>query len=168
LALAGVEADLIVTSGGVSAGEEDHVRAAIARVGELAFWRVAIKPGRPVALGRIGHAALIGLPGNPVAALVTFSTLGRALIAALSGATPVPLPRFAVPSGFAWKKKLGRREYLRVQIGADGVAHKYPKEGAGIITSLTESDALMELPEEMATLAPGAAAPCIPMGALYG
>lgn len=167
-ALRGAAADLILTSGGVSTGEEDHVRDAIMAEGTLAFWRVAIKPGRPVALGAIGGAPLLGLPGNPVAALLTFSLLGRPLLARLAGAAPAPLPRFAVPSGFAYRKKAGRREYVRVQLGPDGTARRYPKEGAGIITSLTESDALMELPEAMTELAPGEAAPCIPMGALHG
>ncbi len=167
-ALRAVRADLILTSGGVSTGEEDHVRDAIMAEGRLAFWRVAIKPGRPVALGEIGGVKLLGLPGNPVAALVTFSLLGRPLLDSLAGAAHVKLPRFAVASGFAYRKKPGRREYVRVRIGADGTASRYPKEGAGIITSLTESDALMELPEAMTQLAPGQPAPCIPMGALHG
>ena len=160
--------DLILTSGGVSTGEEDHVRAAIERAGTLAFWRVAIKPGRPVALGAIGATPLLGLPGNPVAALVTLTALGRPLLDRLGGALHVPPPRFAVRSGFAYRKKSGRREYVRVQFAADGTARRYPKEGAGILTSLTESDALMELPEEMTVLAPGDLAPCIPLGLLHG
>jgi molybdopterin molybdotransferase len=168
LARAALGADLLLTSGGVSTGEEDHVRAAIEDAGTIAFWRVAIKPGRPVALGQVGGTPLLGLPGNPVAALVTFIALGRPLFDRLSGATYVPPPRFAVQSGFAYRKKAGRREYVRVQIGADGVALRYPKEGAGIITSLTESDALMELPEDMTALSPGDVAPCIPMGLLHG
>ncbi|MCW3474025.1 molybdopterin molybdotransferase MoeA [Limobrevibacterium gyesilva] len=168
LAAAAGRADLMLTSGGVSTGEEDHVRAAIAAAGSLAFWRVAIKPGRPVALGEVAGTPLLGLPGNPVAALVTFAALGRPLLDRLAGAVYAPPSRFAVASGFAYRKKAGRREYVRVQIGADGIARRYPKEGAGIITSLTESDALMELPEDMTELAPGDVAPCIPMGLLHG
>ncbi len=160
--------DLIITSGGVSAGEEDHVRSALARIGTLAFWRVAIKPGRPVAVGTIGRTPIIGLPGNPVAALVTFAALGRPMLDRLAGATYVPPPRFSVASGFAYRKRLGRREYVRVQLGADGIARRFPKEGAGIITSLTQSDALMELSEDMTRLAPGDMAPCIPLGLLHG
>ena len=160
--------DVILTSGGVSTGEEDHVRDAIIAEGSLEFWRVAIKPGRPVALGKIGGVPLLGLPGNPVAALVTFSLLGRPLLEALGGVAPVALPRFAVPSGFVHRKKPGRREYLRVQIGADGLARRHPKEGAGILTSLTGSDALMELEETILEVVPGMALPCIPMGALHG
>ncbi len=168
LAAAAGSADLILTSGGVSTGEEDHVRAAIETAGTLTFWRVAIKPGRPVALAEIGATPLLGLPGNPVAALVTFAALGRPLLDRLAGAVFVPPLRLPVRSGFAYKKKSGRREFVRVQIGPDGVATRYPKEGAGILTSLTESDALMELPEEMTRLTPGDVAPCTPLALLYG
>jgi molybdopterin molybdotransferase len=160
--------DLVITSGGVSTGEEDHVRAAIEAVGQLAFWRVAIKPGRPVALGALHGTPLLGLPGNPVAALVTFTAIGRPLLDRLAGATHVPPLRLPVPSGFATRKKAGRREYVRVQIGTDGLAHRHPREGAGILTSLTESDALMELPEDLTVLAVGDPAPCIPLGLLHG
>ncbi len=163
----GDTADLILTSGGVSAGEEDHVRDAIMAAGTLTFWRVAIKPGRPVALGAIGGVPLLGLPGNPVAAQVTFFTLGRVLLDRLAGARVLDAPRFEVASGFAYRKKAGRREYVRVQI-AGGVARRFPKEGAGILTSLTESDAMMELPEDMTDLAIGDLAPCIPMGQFHG
>lgn len=162
------QADLVITSGGVSTGEEDHVRAAIEAVGTLQFWRVAIKPGRPVALGVLDGTPLLGLPGNPVAALVTFTALGRPLLDRLAGAVYLPPPRFVVRSGFSYRKKAGRREYVRVQLDNTGTARRYPKEGAGILTSLTESDALMELPEALTALAPGEAAPCIPLGLLYG
>ena len=165
--------DLIFTSGGVSTGEEDHVRAAITAAGALEFWRVGIKPGRPVALGRIGGGArgdvpLLGLPGNPVAALVTFSALGRPLLDRLSGALYVPPPRLLARSAFAYRKKAGRLEYVRVTLDAEGVAHRFPKEGAGIITSLTDGHALMTLPEDMTQLQPGDVAPVIPLGLLYG
>ena len=165
---AAVSHDLLLTSGGVSTGEEDHVRAAIDAAGRLAFWRVGIKPGRPVALGEIAGVPLLGLPGNPVAALVTFSALGRPLFDRLAGGVYVPPPAFRAVSGFAYRKKAGRLEYVRVTIDAEGVAHRYPKEGAGIITSLTESDALMALPEGMLALAPGDTAPVIPLGLLHG
>jgi molybdopterin molybdotransferase len=165
--------DLILTSGGVSTGEEDHVRAAIEAAGKLAFWRVAIKPGRPVALGEIGGGEiagkpLLGMPGNPVAALVTFSALGRPLIDRLSGAVHAPPPAMRAVAGFGYRKKAGRREYVRVTFDASGVAQLFPKEGAGIITSLTESEALMVLPEEMTELRAGDTAPVIAMGLLHG
>jgi len=168
LRMAAAQADLVITSGGVSTGEEDHVRAAIEAVGTLEFWRVAIKPGRPVALGVLDGTPLLGLPGNPVAALITFTAIGRPLLDRLAGATYVPPPRFLVRSGFQYRKKAGRREYVRVQFDAAGDARRYPKEGAGILTSLTESDALMELPEDLSVLAPGDLAPCIPLGLLLG
>ncbi len=161
------KADLIITSGGVSAGEEDHVRTAILAAGTLEFWRVAIKPGRPVALGRIGDTPLLGLPGNPVAALVTLATVGQPLLDRLAGAVDAPPMRFNVTSAFAYRKKVGRREYVRVQI-RDNRAHRFAKEGAGIITSLTGSDALLELPETMTALGQGDLVPCIPLGLIYG
>jgi molybdopterin molybdotransferase len=161
------ESDLIFTSGGVSTGEEDHVRAAITEAGALEFWRVGIKPGRPVALGQIGGVPLLGLPGNPVAALVTFTALGRPLLDRLSGADYLPPPCLLARSAFAYRKKTGRLEYVRVTLDAEGVAHRFPKEGAGIITSLTEGHALMLLPEEMTHLQLGDSAPVIPLGLLY-
>ncbi len=168
LRTAAVTHDLIITSGGVSTGEEDHVRAAITASGQLEFWRVAIKPGRPVALGTIGNTPLLGLPGNPVAALVTFQALGRPLFDRLAGAIYRPPPMLRAVSAFAYRKKSGRLEYVRVTLDHEGTAHRYPKEGAGIITSLTESDALMALPETMTQLHPGDIAPIIPMGLLHG
>ena len=168
LAKAAGTSDLVITSGGVSTGEEDHVRAGIMQSGTLTFWRVGIKPGRPVALAEIAGTPFLGLPGNPVAALITFAALGRPLLDRLAGAVFVPPPRFRVASGFSYRKKTGRLEYVRVQIDADGIARRYPKEGAGILTSLTESDALMELPEAMTRLEPGDFAPCTPLGLLYG
>jgi len=92
----------------------------------------------------------------------------RPLLDRLAGATYVPPPRFLVRSGFQYRKKAGRREYVRVQFDGAGDAQRYPKEGAGILTSLTESDALMELPEDLSVLAPGDLAPCIPLGLLLG
>ena len=151
---AAAESDLIITSGGVSTGEEDHVRAAIANHGSLYFWRLAIKPGRPVAMGQIGSTPLAGLPGNPVAALLTFALVARPMIEALGAATPHLAKRFRVTSDFAYKKKAGRREYVRASLDGNR-ARRYPKEGAGMLTSLTETDGLVELPEDLTRLEPG-------------
>ncbi|MFL5124880.1 MAG: gephyrin-like molybdotransferase Glp [Microvirga sp.] len=160
-ALAGAAADhdLIVTSGGVSTGEEDHVKAAVESAGALTFWRIAIKPGRPVAMGVVAGTPFIGLPGNPVAAFVTFAHVARAVIARLTGERLARPRAYPVLAGFAYRKKEGRREYVRVRIeeGDDGalVARKHPREGAGVITSLTETDGLIELPEPVTRVEPG-------------
>lgn len=162
--------DLLLTSGGVSTGEEDHVKAAVEREGALTFWRLALKPGRPVALGIVRGTPFIGLPGNPAAVFVTFVTVGRALIARLAGedhSPPVPLP---VRSGFAHGKKEGRREYVRARLhlAPDGAveACKHPREGAGVITSLTETDGLVELPEALTRVETGETVPFLPYGVL--
>jgi len=158
LSAAAADHDLIITSGGVSTGEEDHVKAAVESAGGLAFWRLAIKPGRPVAMGIVNGTPFIGLPGNPVAVFVTFAHVARAVIAQLSGAAFEPPQAFAVRSAFAYRKKEGRREYVRVSLaaGEGGVeARKHPREGAGILTSLTESDGLVELPETVTRVEPG-------------
>jgi molybdopterin molybdotransferase len=157
--------DLVLTSGGVSTGEADHVRAAVERIGTLVFWRVAIKPGRPVAMGVIpgggpdAKAAFAGLPGNPAAVFVTFVRVVRPLLMRLAGATAVPLAPLPVRAAFAYAKKSGRREYVRVALrtAADGAieAVKYAQEGAGVITSLTETAGLVELPEDTTTVEPG-------------
>jgi molybdopterin molybdotransferase len=156
---AAAEHDLIVTSGGVSTGEEDHVKAAVETAGALAFWRIAIKPGRPVAMGVVAGTPFVGLPGNPVAVFVTFAHLARAVVARLCGEALSPPRAYPILAGFPYKKKEGRREYVRVRIEerADGalLARKHPREGAGVITSLTETDGLVELPEAVVRVEPG-------------
>jgi len=169
---AAAEHDLLITSGGVSTGEEDHVKAAVEAAGALTFWRVGIKPGRPVAMGVVRGAAFIGLPGNPVAAFVTFVQLARPLIARLAGEDFQPPVAVPVRSGFAYRKKEGRREYVRVRLERQGdgslLAHKHPREGAGVITSLTETEGLVELPEELTQLAAGDSVGFLPYAALIG
>ena len=158
LAAASRDHDLIVTSGGVSTGEEDHVKAAIERLGTLHFWRLAIKPGRPVALGRVGGVPLIGLPGNPVAVIVTFVVLARPLILQLAGAAPSSPRLFPVRAGFAYRKKPGRREYVRATLRREGdavVAVKYPHDGAGILSSIVRSDGLVIVHEASSEIAVG-------------
>ena len=151
--------DLVLTSGGVSTGEADYVRAAIEAVGKLVFWRVAIKPGRPVAMGVLRGTAFVGLPGNPVAVFVTFARVVRPLLLRLAGARPEPLIALPVVSGFAYRKKKGRREYVRVSLTrrADGryEAHKHPQDGAGVISSLTATDGLAELDDDVTEIAHG-------------
>jgi molybdopterin molybdotransferase len=165
LAAAAAEHDLIVTSGGVSTGDEDHVKPAIERLGRLHFWRLAIKPGRPVALGQIGGVPMIGLPGNPVAVIVTFIAFARPLILKLAGAASSAPRLFPVRAGFGYRKKPGRREYLRASLERDGdavVAVKYARDGAGILSSIVQSDGLVILDEETSDLTAGAIVDFLP------
>ncbi len=151
--------DLILTTGGVSTGEEDHVKASVESTGTLVLWRMAIKPGRPVAMGIIGGTPLIGLPGNPVASFVTFVHVVRPTVLALMGATQQPLLPMPVRAAFAYRKKIGRREYVRVNLrkGDGGVleATKFPREGAGLLSSLVDTEGLVELGEEITQVEPG-------------
>src|SRR6266446_107745 len=132
--------DLVLTTGGVSTGEEDHVKAAVESVGSLVLWRMAIKPGRPVAMGMIRGTPLIGLPGNPVASFVTFVHVVRPTVLALAGAAQQRLVPMPVRASFAYRKKIARREYVRVNLrqADDGVLEvaKFPREGAGLLSSL--------------------------------
>jgi molybdopterin molybdotransferase len=165
IARAAADHDLVVTSGGVSTGEADHVRHAVEKVGRLVFWRVAIKPGRPVAMGVLpgsspgASAAFVGLPGNPAAVYITFARVVRPLLLRLAGADAAPLWALPVRAAFAYKKKSGRREYVRVKLvpSADGAieAVKHAQDGAGVITSLTETDGLIELAEDVTVIQPG-------------
>jgi molybdopterin molybdotransferase len=151
--------DLILTTGGVSTGEEDHVKAAIESIGSLVLWRMAIKPGRPVAMGIIDGTPLIGLPGNPVASFVTFVHVVRPTVLALAGGLPEPLLPIPVRAAFSYAKKSGRREYVRVSLrrAQDGEleAVMFPREGAGLLSSLVETDGLVELGEHITHVEPG-------------
>jgi molybdopterin molybdotransferase len=151
--------DLILTTGGVSTGEEDHVKASVETVGTLVLWRMAIKPGRPVAMGIVDGTPFIGLPGNPVASFVTFVHVVRPTVLALAGAAQQPLIAMPVRAAFNYKKKIGRREYVRVNLrkGEDGGldAVKFPREGAGLLSSLVDTDGLVELGEGIERVEPG-------------
>ncbi len=163
--------DLIVTSGGVSAGEEDHVRAAVEAMGRLVFWHLGVKPGRPVAMGVADGVPVMGLPGNPVAAFVTFTQLARPMLAALAGSRFQPPPSLRVPAAFAHRKRAGRREYVRARLlpGPDGAptAHKHEVDGAGILTSLTETEGLVELVDGVTQVVPGDVVAFLPYGLLF-
>jgi molybdopterin molybdotransferase len=151
--------DLILTTGGVSTGEEDHVKAGVESVGKLVLWRMAIKPGRPVAMGIIDGTPFIGLPGNPVASFVTFVHVVRPTVLALSGARQQPLVPMPVRADFTYKKKIARREYVRVSLrrSENGLleAIKFPREGAGLLSSLVDTDGLVELGEDVTRVEPG-------------
>ena len=164
--------DLILTSGGVSTGEADYVKAAVESVGTLVFWRMAIKPGRPVAMGVIDGTPFIGLPGNPVASYVTFAYVARPAILALSG-TPMQLPpAVQARAAFTYKKKTGRREYVRAHLrqARDGTVEvvKFPREGAGLLSSLVDTDGLVELHEDTVRVEPGQVVPFLPYSSLLG
>ncbi|MSO64826.1 MAG: molybdopterin molybdenumtransferase MoeA [Alphaproteobacteria bacterium] len=158
--------DAVISSGGVSGGDEDHVRAAVESLGSLYFWRLAIKPGRPLAIGQIGAVPFVGLPGNPVAAMVTFVRFVRPLLLLLAGATAVEPRLFPVKADFDYDKKGNRREWLRASLatGPDGDlwARKFEREGAAILTSLVEADGLVELPEETIRVRRGGAVTFLP------
>jgi molybdopterin molybdotransferase len=178
IAAAAKNHDLVLTSGGVSTGEADHVRDAVETIGKLWFWRVAIKPGRPVAMGVLpgssngSGAAFVGLPGNPVAAFVTFARVVRPLLLRLGGAQAEPLTALPVRLAFDYKKKSGRREYVRVALrrAADGTieAIRHPQEGAGVITSLTETDGLAELAEDSTKIEQGSTVGFLSYATLMG
>lgn len=168
----------ILSTGGMSMGEEDHVRAAVEDLGSLSFWRVAIKPGRPIGMGLIdrgdgGNAALIGLPGNPVAALTTFVTLARPVLQTLAGQTVSPPARYRVSADFDYKKKSGRREFVRVRLDGDDAgtglprAIKHGRSGAGVLSSLVGADGFVELPEDVTYIKAGAPVAFLPFAEVF-
>ena len=167
--------DLLVTSGGVSRGEEDHVRSAVAALGAVNFWNLAIKPGRPIALGHIRTSdrpvPFIGLPGNPVAVMVTFLLIARPIVMRLAGATDAAPAAFRVAAGFDFKKKAGRREWLRSRLirSEQGlVVDKFPEEGSGILTSMVATDGLVELAEDNTGVRRGDLVDFLPYSELMG
>jgi molybdopterin molybdotransferase len=151
------QADCVISSGGVSAGEEDHVRATLQRIGELTLWKLAIKPGKPLAFGQIGDTPFFGLPGNPASAFVTFQLLARPFLLKRQGAAQWSLPRWRLPAAFSWPKPGSRQEYLRARLqpGDGGLAVDiYPNQSSGVLASVAWADALVEIPPGT-TVAPG-------------
>ncbi|GAW33586.1 molybdopterin molybdenumtransferase [Roseovarius sp. A-2] len=161
------QADVILTSGGASSGDEDHVSALLNEAGAMAEWRIALKPGRPLALGMWGGAPVFGLPGNPVAALVCTLIFARPAMAVLSGAGWHAPQGFDVPAGFEKRKKPGRREYLRARI-REGRAEVFRSEGSGRISGLSWAEGLVELPDGPAEIRPGDAVRYIPFTSFIG
>ena len=153
---AAAAADLVVTCGGVSVGEEDHVKPAVEAEGSLNLWSIAIKPGKPLAFGEVrrsegesagqGSAAFIGLPGNPVSAFVTFLMLVRPFILRSQGATEVAPRAYSLPAAGEWKKADKRREFLRASLTAEGSVALYRHQGAGVMASLVEATGLIDNP----------------------
>lgn len=138
--------DLILTCGGVSVGEEDHLRPAVQALGRLDLWQVAIKPGKPFAHGRIGDTHVIGLPGNPVSSFVTFLVLVRPFLLKLQGAADLAPPVASLPAHFDWLRPDKRREFLRVRRNAEGGLDLFPNQGSGVLTSLAWADGLVDNP----------------------
>lgn len=138
--------DLILTSGGVSVGEEDHIKPAVQSLGSLDLWQIAIKPGKPFAYGRVGGAHFMGLPGNPVSSLVTFCLLVRPFLLRLQGAQDVAPKGIASSAGFDWPRADKRREFLRVRHAPDGTLERFDNQSSGVLTSAAWADGLVDNP----------------------
>lgn len=168
------EHDVIVTSGGVSVGEEDHIKPAVQALGQLDLWQIAIKPGKPFAYGRIarhgsaeGSAVhFLGLPGNPVASFVTCAVLVRPFLLHLQGTRPCTPPFIAARADFDWPKADKRREFLRVCLQADGSLALFPRQGSGVLTSAASGDGVVDNPPGH-TIAKGDSVRFIPFGGLF-
>jgi molybdopterin molybdotransferase len=151
---AAADNDLIITSGGVSVGEEDHVKPAVEAEGRLDMWKIAIKPGKPLAFGEVrkadGKAWFIGLPGNPVSAMVTFMMMVRPFVLRLQGVIDVTPRSFAMRADFDWPRPDVRAEFLRGRINGLGGVELFPNQGSGVVTSLCWGDGLVMNPPAMA------------------
>jgi molybdopterin molybdotransferase len=136
--------DLILTSGGVSVGEEDHIKPAVQSLGALDLWQIAIKPGKPFAYGQVAGTHFIGLPGNPVSSFVTFLLLVRPFLLAMQGATDVAMKTVAARADFTWSQADKRREFMRVRRNDQGGLDLFPNQSAGVLTSAVWGDGLVD------------------------
>jgi molybdopterin molybdotransferase len=161
------ENDVIVTSGGVSVGEEDHVRPAVEAEGALLMWRIAMKPGRPLAFGKVGAAAFIGLPGNPVSSFVTFLVFVRPFLLRTQGIDEVAPHALAMRSDFDWPRPDARREFLRVRRNPAGGLDLYPTQDSAVLTSTAWADGLADNPPSQA-IKKGDIVRFLPFSELYG
>jgi molybdopterin molybdotransferase len=155
--------DVIITSGGASAGEEDHMSAILAAEGQITSWRIALKPGRPLALGQWQNVPIFGLPGNPVAAFVCALIFARPALGQLGGGDWATPQGFIQPAAFSKSKKSGRREYLRARM-IDGKVHAFRSEGSGLISGLSWADGLVELGDAAQDVKPGDPVRFLPYG----
>lgn len=146
LRLAAGSSDLVLTSGGVSVGEEDHVKPAVQSLGHLDLWQIAIKPGKPFAHGRIGTCHFIGLPGNPVSSFVTFLVLVRPFLQRLQGARKAPIQATSMRADFDWLRPDKRQEFLRVRRNAQGGLDLFPNQSSGVLSSVVWGDGLVDNP----------------------
>jgi len=158
---AAAENDLVITSGGVSVGEEDHVKPAVEAEGRLQMWKIAIKPGKPLAFGRIGpdarpgrpgSAAFIGLPGNPASAFVTLAILVRPFVRRMQGISRVEPIAYSMRADFDWAKPDIRREFLRVRVNQTGGLDLFPNQGSGVLASAAWADGLADNPPKQAIM----------------
>jgi molybdopterin molybdotransferase len=161
--------DAVICSAGMSVGDEDHVKTAVRALGALDFWSVAIKPGRPIAIGRIAKTPFFGLPGNPVAMIVTFAMIVRPALLRLAGAQATAPRRFPVIADFALMRRTGAREYLRCSLSETGgrlLARRFERAGSGVLSSVSGSEGLLEIAEDIGEIAPGMSLPFIPFSTL--
>jgi molybdopterin molybdotransferase len=149
------DCDVILTSGGASAGDEDHISALLADTGSLALWRIAIKPGRPLALGIWNKTPVFGLPGNPVAAAVCAMIFARPALSALAGSGWTEPICYKLPAAFTKTKKAGRQEYLRARLTPQGNVEIFGSEGSGRVSGLSWATGLVALPDEAMSIEPG-------------
>lgn len=171
---AAAQSDVVITSGGVSVGEADYTKATMAKLGDVLFWRIAMRPGRPMAIGRIAtggrSAILFGLPGNPVAVMVTFYALVRDALLAMSGARPQPLPMLRAASAAAIRKKPGRTEYQRGIVtpaaGGGWEVRITGSQGSGILRSMSQANGLVVLGHEQGNVAAGEPVDVLPFDGL--
>ncbi|MEM7428847.1 MAG: gephyrin-like molybdotransferase Glp [Pseudomonadota bacterium] len=154
--------DVIVTTGGASRGEEDHIVDVVSTEGSLHAWQLAVKPGRPLALGQIGDSVFLGLPGNPVAAFVCFLFYAQPMLAILQGANWSPPRRYPFPAAFSiGRKKPDRREFWRAWI-EEGRARKFERDGSGLISGLTAAQGIIDVAEEVTSVSEGETVHYIP------
>lgn len=165
------DCDLVITSGGVSVGEADFVQTVLAEIGAIEFWKLRMKPGKPLLFGRIGDCRILGLPGNPVSAAVTFAVVARPLLAMLAGETASVPTRVRAQAAEAMRKTPGRRDFQRgiLSTGTDGehLARPAGPQGSHRLTSLTRANCLVDLAEERGDVAVGETVDCIPLDELF-
>ena len=171
LKTAAAQADLILTSGGVSVGEEDHVKAAVEKIGKIDLWKIAVKPGKPLAFGTAAGTPFIGLPGNPVSAFVTFCIFVRPYLLRSQGVAQLAMPCYPLCAAFDWRKPdMKRREFLRARMEFDEngnpLARIFPHQGSGVLTSCTWADGLIEVPPATA-IQRGESVKFIPFSGLF-
>lgn len=164
-------ADVVLTSGGVSVGDADYVKDMVKRLGAVTFWKMKIKPGRPMAFGRVGDAWLFGMPGNPVAVMVTFYAIVQDALLKLMGAEALPRPTFSVPLVEDFRKRPGRLEFLRGRLFEEGGAWKVRmagSQGSGVLSSMSQANCFIVLPEAQGDVAAGDPVQVQPFAGLMG